>query len=310
MKSLILFVSVFSLFSFAADDQVTWTKVSLSQEDTRGSNALLALVRKIDGFAKLLKGEELGPSTQIMVRKPKVQAKSKSSLAVEEVFDEATGKKIKARVLTIKQVSSLRYIVTERDAKDAELYKRVLLIKEEILTTTKTRKADPKDKDSRDILVSSSVEYNYPALDVSDSNLDSKSSEAYKAAAAKLYAEGAPECVEFAGGAELCRISPAATKLIRAASRKADELAATVAKAKEEKKLVLDTTSRKSVSFEESSTGAIRNVVLSGFVRSPAEKLEAPDAVSAWVVIIDGEGKATFEERKAADEDKVIFKDE
>lgn len=127
-------------------------------------------------------------------------------------------------------------------------------------------------------------------------------------AAEKLYADGAPECVDFPGGAELCRVSPAAVKLIRAASRKASDLAKAVAKAKANG-LLLDTTSSKTVSFEESSTGAIRNVVLSGFVRSASEKLLSPDAVSAWVVKIDGSGKASIEERKA-DSEKLNFNSE
>lgn len=110
-KSLILFLSVISLRAFAADEQVTWSKVSLSQEDTRGSNALLALVRNVDSFSAWLKGVELGESTQIMVRKPKNQSAPKVSTALESITDEATGKKIEVLVKTTKQVTSIRYIV-------------------------------------------------------------------------------------------------------------------------------------------------------------------------------------------------------
>jgi len=314
---LILSVSVFS-FSFAsaqpagapaAEQKETWTTVSLSQEDTVGANTLLALVRNISDFSLWLRGKALNDNTQIMVRVPKNQPAAKVTTSRVKLVDEATGKQITAIVKDTTQISKLRYIIAERDEKDLSSYTRVALVGEEVITKVRTRKEVEGDKDSRDIVVSSSVSYNYIPLNVEEQNLDSDASKMYKDLAAKLWAEDAPASVEHASGAKIYRVQDAATKLIVAASKKSKEIAKLIGEAKESGQVVLDTTSRKSVTFEESSSGAIRNIVLVGFIKTPGEKLLAPDAVSATVVKIDQNLNVTIEERKPLEQDKVELKD-
>lgn len=318
---LILGMSVFSLSLLSAQPageakakapaapQETWTTVSLSQEDTLGANTLLALVRNIDDFSLWLKGKALNDSTQIMVRFPKNQSAPKVSTSRVSLVDESTGEKITTMVKDTVQISKLRYIIAERDEKDLSNYTRVVLVGEEIITKVRTRKEVDLEKGERDVVVSSSVSYNYIPLDVEEQNLDSDSSKMYKDIAAQLWAEDAPAFVEHASGAKIYRVQDAATKLVVAASKKSKEIAALIGEAKRSGKVVLDTTSRKSVSFEESSKGAIRNIVLAGFIKVPGEVLEAPDAVSSTVVKIDQGLNVTIEERKPLDQDKVELKD-
>ncbi len=310
---LVLSISVFS-FSLAsaqpaslpaAAQNETWKTVSLSQEDTVGANTLLALVRNIDDFSLWLKGNPLNANTQIMVRQPKNQPAAKVSTSRVSLVDEATGKKITAIVKDTEQISKLRYIIAERDEKDLSSYTRVALVGEEIITKVRTRKEVEGDKSSRDIVVSSSVSYNYIPLDVEEQNLDSDASKMYKDLAAKLWAEDAPAFVEHASGAKIFRVQDAATKLIVAASKKSKEIALLIGDAKKSGAVELDTTSRKSVTFEESSTGAIRNIVLLGFIKVPGEKLEAPDAISSTVVKIDQGLNISIEKLRPLDSEKV-----
>lgn len=301
LKTLNLSILFFLSFSANAAD-VTWSNVSLSQEDSRGAHALLALIRNFPEFSKWLKGNDLGERTQILVRR------STQSPAVPRIVED---KRVNGeRVAATEKVEQLRFVVSERDENNSSAYKRLLLVKEEIITRVSKVVAGP----NAGKVVSSSVSYNYPAMNVSEENLDSASSEAYKKAADLLYAEGGPECTLLANANfELCRISEAATKLIRVASRKSSQLETLVPQValdketaiKESKKFYLDSTSAKYVSFEESTKGAIRNVVLSGFIQSVDEKLEAPDAVSAWVVKFDSATKVYVEQRRPLDSEKV-----
>ncbi|MEZ4816158.1 MAG: hypothetical protein R3A80_13310 [Bdellovibrionota bacterium] len=294
-QSLILTTCLFSASAFAANANDEWVTVSLSQEDSEGANALIALVRNMDRFSAWLNDEELGPTTQIMVKRPANNPEAKVTTNSVDVVDPVSGEKSRKIVKTSRQVTSLRYIVTERDARDPSILKRVLIVKEEMITEFEVGKESQ-----------AKVTYNYPALNVAGENLASASSEAYRAAADQLWSLDGPDCIDFAGGSEICRIKDAATKLIRAASRKSKLLAEKIAQAKASKRVVLDTQSRKSVTFEENTaTGAVRNVVLSGFIKSPTEKLLAPDSASAWVVKIDVGGKFSVEERKVSEADQV-----
>lgn len=304
-KSLILFTSVFSLSLFAAEDSKTWTQVSLSEDDALGANTLLALVRNINDFSDFLNGKELNATTQIMIRYPKNQPKPLVSSALEKVVDEATGKEIKTLVTTSEQISELRYIIVERDEKDSSVIQRLAILKEEIISKTKTREEETEDKGTRTVLVSSSVSYNYLPFDVDTQNLDSASSKMYRSAADNLWTKDAPAAVELPGGSKIYRVGNEATTLIRAASRRSKELKSLIVNAVESKKLELDTTSRKTVTYEKSPTGAVRNVLLVGFVKSPNEKLEAPDAVSSLAVKIDIGVKASLVKLEPEEQDTI-----
>jgi hypothetical protein len=263
------------------DPPSPWQNVSLNKEDTQGSSALLALVRNSQVFADWLQGEELGENTQIAILyRPARNQNPKKTVNGDKVLEES--------------LTRTRYVVAEKNP-DTSL-KRIAIIEEQAnLTVEKLNEVQDDGKINQSIL-KSEVNFEYPAV---NARPESAPSQAYAASLEKLWSDKL-DCVDHGNqGAKLCRISDAAIKLIRNASKQAQKLALEISKLKTSKDFDLDTSAPKVVSFEENvKTKEIRNIVLSGFIKKTTEKLLAPDATSAWTVEISDEGDIHITERK------------
>ncbi len=275
-----LFIAAFSAQSLSAEESKTLT---LSKEDARGSNALLAVVRNIDKTKKVLADD-----TRILVKVSKNATREK--LLSDSVEPLSKGAEEKGRVYTKQSITTVSYILLENKNK-------VIQVDEVRVDVTRMQRI--KDESSERVklkALSATTDFSYSAGVVDDSNKI-----AYLDAFEALWEKDAAESVVIDGGDTVYRLSDIATRLIIKASQAAKALSEEMAKIKASKLgIVLDTTSPKTVTY---NLGG--DIELIGFVRDSEENLEAPDAVSAWTVKISRDAKVTVSERKADASPKI-----
>lgn len=291
-----LFFSLFAVlgavnFAHSAPQKEVWETRSLGKDDARGANTILAVARNARAFAKWLDGKPLNSTTRIIV----------GAYADQEAPTTSVNKK--TNEITTVSTSKTLYVLSERNERG--LIQRLLPVIE-VATTTVVKDLTPTvydvagEKVKVHAVKSATTSHQYLVQDVgslvgaaaTDASKDRVG--AFAGAIAKLYAEGNKDCIEHVdndGSGEakmkLCRVSNTALALLTRASNRATALADKIEEKTNTGKYRFDDKSSKTVSYQVSNTGKIKNVVLSGFIRGVDEKLEAPDSVSAWVVKID-----------------------
>jgi len=285
----LLFILISSLMGFAESPE-TWSKVSLSNEDSRGAKALLVLIRNADRFAQWL-AKTGGPLT------PNSEGKLNTVVAVSR-FPNATKKneeiitqiikKVSVKKIVRTRTSVTRYVVAEKN--DKGNYSRVLLVDEKVTTRDVSKKRNPKanviDETAPEEILEESVKRAYPAITL---DLAGTESGKYEEALFLLERKDAPKSLDIDGANEqISLISPEATALVIKASATAGALAKEITNIQSEGKLEIDESSPKSVTYLVSSKGRMKDVTCSGFVKAKNEKLETADSRSAWVVTLNG----------------------
>ena len=237
-----------------------WTTVSLSKTDTVGTATLLAVVRNAERFAGWIGDRPLTENVVVGI-----STRGGDMRTVRSNVPPTTA-----------EYRDTRYLIAELGGSGEP--GRTLVINEHF---TFFPRAGDQEREG--------VAFHYTIQGIS--SLRGKLGAEDRRAVLRLVRlrhEG-KSCASLAARRVVCSATVPAVELIRAASRHGKALASKVADLGKDGQLVLDTTSAKSVTFEESADKSrLRNVTITGLVRARDDNLQAPDATSAWVVTISG----------------------